>query len=954
MLPDSRGAYHDTVANVAGREQVETAVQRFAIPPAIKRLVLILLVIGIVAVIAGMTSSFWINWWWFGSIGYRDSLVARYSAEVVYTLIGALICGAFFGLNLAAAMRRTREPGRGGTATRVANRLLLALLIISALAIAVLFGLSVGSRWETWQLARFVSDYGVNDPIFNRDISFYLLRLPALSALLDTLIVLAVFTLIGTTVVYMVRLGIRINRMGETPGQMRVHLLALAGTIVIMIGLRYLLSNYQLVYSTRGAAFGAGFTDVNVQRWVNYFLVVISVFVGGLLLVNAFTQRVKPLLVAIGAWILVSLAVGVFLPTLVQQVLVEPSELSRERPYIENTIAMTREGFALSNVTERELSGTAPLEASALLEYPETLNNIRLWDYRIARTAFQQLESFVPYYVFLDVDVDRYEGGEMIEQVLVSARELVIEGLPEGSQTWTNSHLVYTHGYGVVAAPVAEATSQGLPVFLVQRIPPEGEGQFAIDRPEIYFGESDMNWVAIHSNQPEFSGEISFLPGEDTGFAYTGEGRGSVGVGGFIGKTMLAIHLRDQNVFFTDQFNSDTRVLLRQEITNRIETIAPFLRLDTDPYMVINDGRLYWIVDAYTTSELFPNASRVAGINYIRNSVKVVVDAYNGTVDFYRTSTVDPLADAYDETYGDLFRPISEAPDGLADHFRYPELMYELQSEAYTQFHVTDPTAFYNGEDRWAVPEEFISEQTTRMVPYYVTLTLPGEADTSYALIRPFIPGGNTDRQNMTAWMAGTASEDGTNSLVVYRFPRQETVFGPSQISARIDQEPEISSQISLWNQSGSEVIRGNLLVIPVGESVLYAQPLYLQARAQSGALPELRRVIVASSERVIMRPTLGEALIALTADSAAVDEPDSEEPDSGLSGGPPDADSTLSTLATAANEAFERGQAAVAEGDWEAFGAAQEELESILLQMTGMAGADATASPVATPEASS
>ncbi|MGD9715349.1 MAG: UPF0182 family protein, partial [Thermomicrobiales bacterium] len=424
----------------------------------------------------------------------------------------------------------------------------------------------------------------------------------------------------------------------------------------------------------------------------------------------------------------------------------------------------------------------------------------------------------------------------------------------------------------------------------------------------------------------------------------------SIGVGGFIGKSLLAVHLRDQNVFFTDQFNDETQVLLRQEITGRISTIAPFLTLDGDPYLVINDGRLFWIVDAYTTSDLFPNATRFAGINYIRNSVKVVVDAYNGDVDFYRTTTNDPLAEAYDRTYGEIFKPVSEAPEGLAANFRYPERMYELQSEAYSQFHVDDPTAFYNGEDRWAVPEEFMTGEATRMVPYYVTLTLPEESNPSYALIRPYIPGGNTDRQNMTAWMAGTATEDGINSLVVYRFPRQETVFGPSQISARIDQEPDISSQISLWNQSGSEVIRGNLLIIPVGESVLYAQPLYLQARSQSGALPELRRVILASSERVVMRPTLAEALVALTAGSEAVAELETPEETAPVS--PIADDATIAELANAANEAFDRGQAALATGDWETFGEAQAELERILEQMMALDSGASEDIPAATPAA--
>ncbi len=920
-----------------------------SIPGSIRRLAIIAVIAVVIVVAALLTASFWVNWWWFDSIGYRGSLMTRYLSFLGYGVVGGLLCAAFFGGNLTLALRRTRDQASTGIVTKASNLLLTLVLVGGSVVVAVLTGSWFSSRWEMFQLARFVDNYGLNDPVFNRDMSFYLLRLPALSALLDLAIVLVFLTAVATLFVYVIRLSVRWARIQSTPAQMRVHVLALAGVCVILIGIRYILTNYQLVYSERGAVFGAGYTDVNVQRWTNYALVVISLAVGGLLLVNAFIRQVRPLLIGIAAWAVVSFLLGVLIPVVVQQVFVEPGELRRERPFIVNNIAMTREGFGLSEVTERELSGTAPLEANALEAYPETLNNIRLWDYRIARTTFQQLQSFVPYYVFLDVDVDRYQTDGGIQQVLVSARELELSGLPSGAQTWTNTHLVYTHGYAGVVSPVSQATAQGLPIFVVERIPPTGEGPYQIDQPEIYFGENEMPWIAVNSNQPEFSGEISLEPGADTGFIYDGEAHGSVSGGGFVTKLLLAVHFRDQNLFFTGEFNSETRVIFDQQIGKRISTIAPFLTLDEDPYLVILDGRLFWIVDAYTTSNRFPHATRFDGVNYQRNGVKVVVDAYNGNVDFYRTAVVDPVADAYDDAYGGIFKPVSEAPEGLASHFRYPEALFELQSAAYAEFHVSDPTAFYNGEDRWTVPRDGADEDVGPMEPYYVTLTLPDEDEASFALIRPFIPGGGTDRQNMTSWMAGVSDESGISRLVAYRFPRQETVFGPAQISARIDQEPDISAQISLWNQSGSEVLRGNLLVIPVGESILYVQPLYLEARGSSGSLPEMKRVIVASSERVVMRTTLPEALIALTADIPQVTLPGTEE--EGAVPQPTDVVLDLATLAEQAVAAYERGQQALVEGDWQAYGESQMELERILLSMSDLQAPDVESEATPTSE---
>jgi uncharacterized membrane protein (UPF0182 family) len=907
-------------------------------------------VIAAIAIALFGTSAFWVNWWWFGSMGHREVLTTRYTAQILSFLIGGAIAGAVFGGNVFLALRRSGQTPPVGRILAFADRTLRAGVIAATGIIAFLFGLAAAARWETWLLWLHGKSFGVRDPVFDRDVGFFVFAMPALHFIESGAFALLIATTLAVAIVYVVRLGMNVRSIRGIPRQPRVHLLSLAGAILVVVAFRIVLANYDLVYSDRGVAFGASYTDVHAQRLANWVLVVLSLAIAGLLLVNAYVQRIRLLIGAIALWAVASVVLGYVVPALIQQTVVEPNELQRERPYIANNLAMTRAAFDLDDVPGRELSGQAPVVASQVAQYPETVDNIRLWDYRIIKTTFQQLQSFVSYYVFQDVDVDRYATDGQIEQVVVAARELDPSGLQPTVQTWTNRHLIYTHGYGAVVSPVGEVAPPGLPTFLVERIPPTGTGIYAIERPEIYFGEIGEDWVAVNTNQTEFAGTIDADGAPVADYQYEGEARGSIQLDGYLKKLLLATHLGERNILLSGSLTSESKVLLHRTIIDRIETIAPFLRLDDDPYLVIADGQLYWVVDAYTQTDLFPHASRSDGVNYIRNSVKVVVDAYDGTTTFYRTAEADPIADAWGEIYGDLFTPIADAPPSLAAHWRYPDLLFDIQSDVYAAVHVTDPTAFYNGEDRWAIPMEQVEGTTEQMEPYNVTMTLPGEGTPEFALIRPFIPGGRTTRQNMTAWMAGRTGTGGTLSLVLYRFPRQETVFGPAQIEARIDQEPDISAQISLWNQSGSQVIRGNLLVIPIGESILYVQPLYLQATNTQGALPELKRVILASSERVVMRETFDEALAALTQGSEPVEGPLETAPDV------PEGDkSAFAGLAQQALAAYEEGQAALARADWTAYGEAQARLESLLQQIAALSGgstAPAAGTPVATENA--
>jgi uncharacterized membrane protein (UPF0182 family) len=914
-------------------------------PSTVRMIVAAIMILALLAFVY-LTSTFWVQWWWFESVGYQTTLTTRYVSAALAFVVSGLLAGGFFTLNWWLALRRTIAAGRG--ARIAASPLLRVPLVGLSLAVSVFVGWIAAEQWDTWRLAFAGNSFGVSDAIFGLDARFYVFLLPALDLAHRITIGVTLVTLVAVALLYLGQRGLdQLDQLQATP-QARRHLLGLAAFALVLFGAGYLLANYELQYSTRGFVYGPGFTDVMVTRPLNYLLALVSVAAAAVLLFGRRTERLRWLTFVFLAWV-IAVALGAIIPQVVQQTVVQPNELQRDGPFIANNIALTRVGFGLDTVEGRNLSGQGEPPASALQADSPVLRNVRLWDYRIARETYQQLQSFVPYYVFNDVDVDRYPEEDELQQVLVSARELDISGLPENVQNWTNQHLVYTHGYAAVVSPINEATSQGLPVFSVSGIPPNPAGAQTIEQPGIYFGERDINWVAVNTRVQEVDG----IAGDTPSTQYSGLAKGSIGLDNYLRRVMVAINLSDRTILFTDQFTNDSRVLLNRAIRDRVESIAPFLVFDSDPYLTIVDGRLIWIVDAYTATDRFPNSTPTDGVNYIRHTVKATVDAYDGTVTFYRTATPDPIADAYSELFTDMFRPISDAPPALAEHFRYPEGLYDLQTEVFAAYHVTDPTAFYNGEDRWQVAAEEIegtSSRETTLLPmesYYMTLPLPGETETGFKIIRPFTP---INRLNMTAWMAGQSDAAGTTRLVIYRFPRQTTVFGPQQVEARINQDPVISSQFTLLNQSGSRVISGNLLVIPVDQTVLYVQPIYLRATGSAGAPTQLTFVIVATNDRIEMRPTLEEALAAISGAEASGAAPG--ENVEGTS--QPETVSGQSATVTEALAAYQQGQTALRNGDWAAYGEAQAELERIL-QSLAQATPDAgfgTNQNAATPEA--
>src|SRR5215213_1899844 len=913
--------------------------------PSTRRMIATTLILAAVLAFIWLTARFWIQWWWFESVGYQTALTTRYISGAIAFAAAALFVGGFFAANWNLALRRREDRSRSGRFA--SSRILRWLLWLITAVLAVAAGWLAAEQWVTWRLAFAGTNFGIKDPIFGMDASFYVFRLPAVEIAHRAAVTTTLLTLAAVALIYLGLRGLdRLDQIEATPHARR-HLLGLAALLLILFGAGYWLANYDLQYSQRGFTPGPGFTDVTVVRPLNYLLTIVSVAAAAILLFSRRMEQLRWLGIVAVTW-LIAVGLGAVVPQLVQQTVVEPNELQREAPFIANNIALTRMGFGLEGVESRSISGQGEPPASALQADSPVLRNVRLWDYRIARQTFQQLRSFVPYYVFNDVDVDRYPEEDEVQQVLVSARELETEGLPANAQTWTNQHLSYTHGYAAVISPINEATSQGLPVFSVGGIPPNPAGVMTIERPEIYFGELESPWVAVNTGVQEVNG----IPGETPTSSYDGLARGSIGLDNYLKRVILTINLGDRRVLFTDELTAESRVLLQRSITERVSTIAPFLLLDGDPYLTVVDGRLIWIMDAYSATDRFPNSTPYSGVNYARHTFKATVDAYDGTVTFYRTATPDPIADAYTTLFREMFTPISEAPPALAEHFRYPEDLFDLQTQVFSAYHVTDPTAFYNGEDRWEIAEEPVetdgqAESVLRpMEAYYMTLPLPGESETGFKLIRPFTP---INRPNMTAWIAGQSDLQGNARLVVYRFPRQVTVFGPQQVEARINQDPEISSRFTLLGQSGSRVLSGNLLVLPVEETVMYVQPVYLQATATEGAPTELTYVIVATGEQVEMRPTLEEALAAIT----GADEADSPQATTANAGGDlaPSAAPISGTVADALG-AYERGQQALKEGDWAAYGEAQEELGGILDTLARAAGVPTEPEPVpiATP----
>jgi uncharacterized membrane protein (UPF0182 family) len=616
----------------------------------------------------------------------------------------------------------------------------------------------------------------------------------------------------------------------------------------------------------------------------------------------------------------------------VQNLDVAPNELDRELPYIAYNIQYTRQAFGLEHIEEYEFPAEEAVSPAAIETEQATIDNIRLWDHRPLLQTYNQIQSIRQYYQFIDVDVDRYTLDGNYRQVMISARELDPDRLPREAKSWVAQQLQYTHGYGVAMSLVSVISQEGLPQLTIRDVPPVSP--MSIKQPEIYFGEKTEHYVIVRTGTPEFD-----YPRGDEGIFTTYSGDAGINIGSFFRRVLFALKFQDPNFLLNTAIQPDSRLLYRRQIVERVREIAPFLRFDPDPYIVVADGGLHWIQDAYTTTDRYPYSQpyrppeRRRPFNYIRNSVKIVTNAWDGSVRFYVAEPSDPLIQTFQRIYPGLFTAMDNAPPSIRQHFRYPEELFRIQSDMYRLYHMTNPRVFYLREDVWAIPQELFYEQRVPVSPYYVIMKLPGENRPEFIQMLPFVPG---TRDNMIGWLAARSDEPHYGRLLAYKYPKDKLIFGPLQIETRIDQDPVISPQFTLWGQGGSRVIRGNLLVIPIGRSNLYIEPIYLQGT--DSPLPELKRVIAATGNRIVMEPTLEAAIAQLFGRPAAPAEATqpgvSVVPAQPIQPGvpaPPGPTRTSAQLAAEAQDLFVRAQNALRSGDFVRYGEELRRLEETL-----------------------
>jgi len=873
----------------------------------------VILLVGILLILfifLSLSAGILTDWLWFESQGFSSVFWTILGSKLAVFFAFALLFLVVFSLSLQVArVLSLRQDVFFDPRTSISLRVIKHLLSVLTLILSLIMGGVAGGKWET--ILRYLNrrPFRIADPIFSRDIGFYVFTLPLYQFLrswaLETLIIttLATFALFLLSQVQDV---VRWGRLELNPN-MKGHLSILGALILLLIAWGYRLNSYELLYSTRASTFfGATYADVHAQLLAYRALFWIACLCALLSLVNIFVKGLWLPIIGVGLWVVAAFLVGGIYPNLVQSFTVKPTELAKEEPYIKYNIKYTGQAYGLDKIEEQDHPGRGELTYEDLAEEQGTLRNVRLWDYRPLRDTYRQLQEIRPYYEFADVDIDRYRIDGEYRQVTLSAREMASEQLP--SRNWINEHLVYTHGYGLVMSPVSEIAGEGLPELYIRDLPPASIPGLKIERPEIYYGEKTDDFVLVRTSLEEFD-----YPKGDENVTTIYQGGGGVPLNSALKRLLFAYRLGDMNFVLSRYIIGDSRVMLYRNIHQRVRRVAPFLRYDHDPYLVLADGRLFWIQDAYTVTDRYPYSKPYKGdFNYIRNSVKIVIDAYSGHMAFYLTDPEDPLVQVYAAIFPDLFASLEEMPLEVRAHLRYPEGLFIVQADLYSIYHMQDATVFYNREDAWAIPHEIYLEKDQPMEPYYVIMKLSGEEKEEFLLMQPFTPAG---KDNMVAWMAARSDGENYGKVLVYKFPKQALIYGPLQIDARIDQDTVISQQLSLWHQRGSQVIRGNTLVIPVKESVLYVEPLYLQA--EKGRLPELKRVIVAYGGKIAMESTLEEALVKVIGAAPAVKpeiKPEVEE-------------RGIPELAESAKEHYHRALEYLREGNWARYG---EELEAL------------------------
>ena len=931
-------------------------------------------VVAVVLIVLGVIlARLYVDWLWFGEVSLRTVFWKRLGIGVVAAPVfaAAFFAVVYGNLEIARRLAPRYRPVEGidvievvhESAVRWVGRIGLLVAIVGAL----IAGLSAAGAWLVFARALDGVPFGVRDPIFHHDLSFYVFRLPAWEYayrfLFASLLVALILSIAAHIAVGSVEVKQREQSLGQTtreqwarmPPPVRVaehvsrvrgfhaeegaaiHISALAAALFVLGGLGYLFQAWNLLYSSSGAVFGAGYTDVHLRLPLIRVMMVLAFALGGALVYNAARRR-RPSwpLAAFGIWLASLIVLLGIVPAIWQALIVNPNQLAKETPYIAYDIAATRAAYDLTAISKTPYSLQGDLSAAALKINSVTVRNIRLWDPQVLLRSYSQLQELRPYYSFTTVSVDRYLVNGVYTQTMLAPRELRVAGLPSQAQTWVNQHITYAHGYGVTVSAVNQVASGGSPDFLVQNVPTVSSApSLVITQPQIYYGLLGINYALVKTKYPTFD-----YPGPKGDVYSPYAGSGGIPIDPFVNRLAFTLRFGDIRFFTTSAITGQSRVIILNNIRARLAAAAPFLSFDANPYMVVAGGRLYWIADAYTTTERIPYSEPNGGINYMRNSVKVVVDAYNGSMRLYVFDQRDPLIRTYERIFPGVFLPASQMPATLRRHVRYPEDFFRTQAEMFATYHVTDPALLYNKGNQWEIPGNLSISGSAPASAYYMIMRLPGQTREELVLILPYAPNG---RANMIAWLGAQSDLPNYGRAVSFEFPSSLNVYGPAQVEAAINQDPTISAQRTLWGQQGSSVIFGNLLTVPIKDSLLYVQPLYLQS--STTALPQIQRVIVfyrspsatpdlptGQQQNVVMAPTLGEALAMIFGGAAP---PPGTQPSS--PGTQPPAGTTsaaAAALIARANTQYDAAQAALRAGDLAAFARQIQALGRTLQQL--------------------
>lgn len=872
------------------------------------------LVTAVLITILILSSKWLADYLWFESVGYLDVFWRIFLLKVSLFTASYLIVFLFLWINLRLLVRNL-DPGLlaqlfPGPSSPVDAGKFPGLLVIATFG-ALMSALACASQWESVMQYFWSQDVGTVDPVYLNDIGFYLFRLPFLEFVQNSILMLTFLTCTCVAGLYLGTRQLRLDWSGGIIAAPAIQRHVSINAAIFLFGLAagYYLDRYSLLQSSDGVVYGAGYTDVHVIRIGLGAAAVLTLAIGIVILIPH-TLRQRSWLTGMAGIYIAFIIIGLgIVPWSIQGFRVEPNELELETPYLRHNIALTRMAYGLDKIEARTYEAVDTVSQENLADNQDTIDNIRLWDWRPLTRSFRQLQQIRTYYVFNDVDVDRYEIDGVYRQVMVAARELADE-LPSRLDAWVNRHLQYTHGYGLTMSLAAETDEHGGPVLIVKDLPPKSADGLAVTQPAIYYGEKMSGHRIVTTSVKEFD-----YPSGDENIYGSYRGDGGMPIDAFWKRLLFAWHESDFNILLTSYITSESRLQIRRQVQERVQHIAPFLRLDNDPYLVLDDGSLYWIQDAYTISSTFPYSEPYEGkFNYIRNSVKAVVNAYNGKVSFYVVDPHDPVLGVYRQAIATMFKSIDQMPSGLRRHMRYPVDLFTAQLAIYNTYHMTLPQVFYNGEDLWSVPREKYGGEQIEMPPYYVLMRLPNEEQLQFLLMMPLTP---SNRDNMIAWLAARCDYPDYGKLIVYKLPKERLFYGPIQLEAMIDQDTLISQQLSLWDQRGSRVIRGNILVIPIDQTFIYVEPVYLIAEGTD--IPQLKRVIVSNGRQITMAPTLKQALNVAFGDQS---QPAFLTPPA----------ATTSRLSEA-KAALRDAEASLNQGEWEIFGNAMKKLKNILNQ---------------------